>query len=100
MASLTLLKVVCRALGNGQEVDAHGNGATAASTAGGAGAKEGPSMTASMTAALERGITYWADPFHRVAGKINTNDGGRGAYWDDPDGHHLEIITVPYGGAC
>jgi catechol 2,3-dioxygenase-like lactoylglutathione lyase family enzyme len=47
----------------------------------------------------ERGITYWADPFHRVEGKINTNDGGRGLYWDDPDGHSLEIITVPYGGA-
>lgn len=95
MASLTLLKVVRRALGNGQEVDAHGNGATSASTAGGAGAEEG----LSMTAALERGITYWANPFHRVAGKINTNDGGRGAYWDDPDSRHLESITVPYGGA-
>jgi catechol 2,3-dioxygenase-like lactoylglutathione lyase family enzyme len=47
---------------------------------------------------IERGITYWADPFHRVEGKINTNDGGRGLYWDDPDGHNLEIITVPYGG--
>jgi catechol 2,3-dioxygenase-like lactoylglutathione lyase family enzyme len=48
---------------------------------------------------LERGIAYWADPFHRTEGKINTNDGGRGLYWDDPDGHNLEIITVPYGGA-
>jgi catechol 2,3-dioxygenase-like lactoylglutathione lyase family enzyme len=48
---------------------------------------------------VERGITYWADPFHRVEGKVNTNDGGRGLYWDDPDGHNLEIITVPYGGA-
>ena len=46
----------------------------------------------------ERGLTYWADPFHRVEGEINTNDGGRGLYWDDPDGHSLEIITVPYGG--
>jgi catechol 2,3-dioxygenase-like lactoylglutathione lyase family enzyme len=47
---------------------------------------------------VERGITYWADPFHRHAGRVNTNDGGRGLYWDDPDGHNLEIITVPYGG--
>jgi len=47
---------------------------------------------------VERGLTYWADPFHRVEGQINTNDGGRGLYWDDPDGHNLEIITVPYGG--
>lgn len=46
----------------------------------------------------ERGLTWWADPFHRVEGRINTNDGGRGLYWDDPDGYALEIITVPYGG--
>jgi catechol 2,3-dioxygenase-like lactoylglutathione lyase family enzyme len=45
-----------------------------------------------------RGLTYWADPFHREEGEINTNDGGRGLYWDDPDGHRLEILTVPYGG--
>jgi extradiol dioxygenase family protein len=47
---------------------------------------------------VERGLTYWADPFHRQEGEINTNDGGRGLYWDDPNGHVLEIITVPYGG--
>ena len=47
---------------------------------------------------VERGLTFWADPFHRRAGEINTNDGGRGLYWDDPNGHNLEIITVPYGG--
>ena len=47
---------------------------------------------------VERGLTYWADPSHRNEGKINTNDGGRGLYWSDPDGHNLEIITVPYGG--
>jgi hypothetical protein len=46
----------------------------------------------------ERGLSYWADPFHTQQGEINTNDGGRGVYWDDPDGHNLEIITVPYGG--
>jgi catechol 2,3-dioxygenase-like lactoylglutathione lyase family enzyme len=47
---------------------------------------------------VERGLEFWADPFHRQPGRINTNDGGRGVYWDDPDGHNLEIITVPYGG--
>jgi hypothetical protein len=29
---------------------------------------------------------------------VNTNDGGRGLYWLDPDGHVLEVLTVPYGG--
>ena len=46
----------------------------------------------------ERGLPFWADPFERQPGEINTNDGGRGVYWNDPDGHKLEIITVPYGG--
>jgi catechol 2,3-dioxygenase-like lactoylglutathione lyase family enzyme len=45
-----------------------------------------------------RGLTYWADPFHRRPNEINTNDGGRGLYWEDPNGHNLEIITRPYGG--
>lgn len=47
---------------------------------------------------VERGLEFWADPFHRYRGQVNTNDGGRGVYWEDPDGHNLEIITVPYGG--
>ena len=47
---------------------------------------------------VERGLTFWTDPFHRREGEINTNDGGRGLYWEDADGHNLEIITVPYGG--
>jgi catechol 2,3-dioxygenase-like lactoylglutathione lyase family enzyme len=46
----------------------------------------------------ERGLPYWADPFEKQPGEINTNDGGRGVYWSDPNGHKLEILTVPYGG--
>jgi catechol 2,3-dioxygenase-like lactoylglutathione lyase family enzyme len=45
----------------------------------------------------ERGLPYWADPGRRRPGETNTNDGGRGVYWEDPDGHFLEIITRPYG---
>lgn len=44
-----------------------------------------------------RGLDYWADPHHDVPGQINTRDGGRGCYFDDPDGHVLEILTRPYG---
>lgn len=47
---------------------------------------------------VERELRWWADPFHRREREVNTGDGGRGLYWDDPDGHNLEIITVPYGG--
>jgi catechol 2,3-dioxygenase-like lactoylglutathione lyase family enzyme len=44
-----------------------------------------------------RNLDYWADPHHDVPGEINTRDGGRGCYFDDPDGHVLEILTRAYG---
>ena len=44
-----------------------------------------------------RGLNYWADPFRQRLGEINTNDGGRGVYFEDPDGHLLEVLTRPYG---
>ena len=44
-----------------------------------------------------KGVPYWADPHHTKPGEINTRDGGRGCYFDDPDGHNLEILTRPYG---
>jgi catechol 2,3-dioxygenase-like lactoylglutathione lyase family enzyme len=43
------------------------------------------------------GQEYWADPGLHGKGQINRNDGGRGVYFEDPDGHLLEIITRPYG---
>ena len=45
-----------------------------------------------------RELSYWADPAHQQPGRINHHDGGRGVYWNDPNGHYLEIITRPYGG--
>jgi catechol 2,3-dioxygenase-like lactoylglutathione lyase family enzyme len=45
----------------------------------------------------EAGVPYYADPAHQEVGEINHLDGGRGAYFDDPNGHKLEIITRPYG---
>ncbi|MYR44814.1 VOC family protein [Streptomyces sp. SID5910] len=42
------------------------------------------------------GVTYYADPRHTEPGRINRLFGGRGAYFDDPDGHNLEIMTRPY----
>jgi catechol 2,3-dioxygenase-like lactoylglutathione lyase family enzyme len=44
-----------------------------------------------------REIRYWADPHRQSLGEINTHDGGRGVYFEDPNGHLLEIITRPYG---
>jgi catechol 2,3-dioxygenase-like lactoylglutathione lyase family enzyme len=45
----------------------------------------------------ERAIPYFADPHNHTPGAINTWDGGRGVYFEDPNGHLLEIITRPYG---
>jgi catechol 2,3-dioxygenase-like lactoylglutathione lyase family enzyme len=42
-------------------------------------------------------LTYWADPGRSRAGQVNDRDGGRGLYFEDPDGHLLEILTRPYG---
>jgi catechol 2,3-dioxygenase-like lactoylglutathione lyase family enzyme len=45
----------------------------------------------------ERGVAHWADPGRSRPSVINHNDGGKGVYFEDPDGHMLEIITRPYG---
>jgi catechol 2,3-dioxygenase-like lactoylglutathione lyase family enzyme len=45
----------------------------------------------------DRELSYWADPGKSKPGEVNTNDGGRGVYWEEPSGHLLEIITRPYG---
>lgn len=57
-----------------------------------------PEFDAIFARIRERGLSYWADPAREHADQINTHDGGRGVYWQDPDGHLLEIITRPYGG--
>ena len=45
----------------------------------------------------EQGLAYWADPGRTRPGAVSDRDGGRGLYFQDPDGHLLEIITRPYG---
>jgi catechol 2,3-dioxygenase-like lactoylglutathione lyase family enzyme len=45
----------------------------------------------------DQDLPYWADPGRTRAGLINHRDGGRGLYFEDPDGHLLEIITRSYG---
>ncbi|KUO21941.1 VOC family protein [Streptomyces dysideae] len=50
-----------------------------------------------FTRVQKAGLTYWADPAHSRPGEINHRDGGRGTYFDDPNGHNLEILTRPYG---
>jgi catechol 2,3-dioxygenase-like lactoylglutathione lyase family enzyme len=44
-----------------------------------------------------RTLPYWADPGRQQLNRVNTRDGGRGIYFQDPSGHLLEILTRPYG---
>jgi catechol 2,3-dioxygenase-like lactoylglutathione lyase family enzyme len=46
----------------------------------------------------DEGLRYWADPGKSRPNEINHNDGGSGVYFEDLDGHILEVITRPYGG--
>lgn len=39
------------------------------------------------------GQPWWADPGKRRPNEINDHGGGRRVYFDDPDGHLLEIFT-------
>jgi catechol 2,3-dioxygenase-like lactoylglutathione lyase family enzyme len=56
-----------------------------------------PDFDAVLGRITERGLDYWADPMQRRPKEINHNDGGRGVYFPDPDGHYLEVLTRPYG---
>lgn len=40
-------------------------------------------------------LAYWADPGQRKLRELNTHNGGRGLYFEDPSGHLLEILTCP-----
>lgn len=42
------------------------------------------------------GVVYYADPQHTQPGRINGMFGGKGAYFEDLNGHNMEIMTRPY----
>jgi catechol 2,3-dioxygenase-like lactoylglutathione lyase family enzyme len=41
------------------------------------------------------GLHYGSEPWSLEDGKLNDWGGGRGVYFKDPDGHILELMTVP-----
>ena len=41
-----------------------------------------------------RGLPYGSGPFSHTDGKLNSRRGGRGFYFEDPNGHLLEVMTV------
>jgi catechol 2,3-dioxygenase-like lactoylglutathione lyase family enzyme len=53
---------------------------------------------AALNRLSEQGAQIWADPHKQHPGAINHDDGGKGVYFEDKEGHLMELITVPYGG--
>ena len=45
----------------------------------------------------KKSLDHWADPARSQPSQINRHWCGRGVYFEDPDGHLLEVITRPYG---
>ena len=43
-----------------------------------------------------KGMEYRSTPHGPVDMKVNTQHGGRIAYWNDSDGHVWEVLTVSY----
>jgi catechol 2,3-dioxygenase-like lactoylglutathione lyase family enzyme len=46
-----------------------------------------------------RELPYGSGPDKHTDGRIYTRRGGRGVYFEDPNGHLLEIMTVPETGS-
>jgi catechol 2,3-dioxygenase-like lactoylglutathione lyase family enzyme len=46
-----------------------------------------------------RGLPYGSGPYNHTDGQIYTRRGGRGFYFEDPNGHLLEVMTVPETGS-
>jgi catechol 2,3-dioxygenase-like lactoylglutathione lyase family enzyme len=46
-----------------------------------------------------KGLTYGSGPYNPTDGKIYTRRGGRGFYFEDPNGHLLEVMTVRETGS-
>lgn len=46
-----------------------------------------------------KGFPYGSAPYNHTDGQIYTRRGGRGFYFEDPNGHLLEVMTVRETGS-
>jgi catechol 2,3-dioxygenase-like lactoylglutathione lyase family enzyme len=46
-----------------------------------------------------KGLPYGSGPYNHTDGQIYTRRGGRGFYFEDPNGHLLEVMTVRETGS-
>lgn len=56
-----------------------------------------PEFDSAFARLQKTGVAYFADHDKSGPGEINHHWGGRGVYFEDPDGHLLELLTQPYG---
>jgi catechol 2,3-dioxygenase-like lactoylglutathione lyase family enzyme len=54
-----------------------------------------PEFDAIFCRVKDAGISYGSAPWSLNDGKLNDWNGGRGVYFKNPDGHILELMTVP-----
>ncbi|HWO43267.1 MAG TPA: VOC family protein [Candidatus Eisenbacteria bacterium] len=58
-----------------------------------------PEFDAIFARVQAKGLPYGSSPYNHSDGQIYTRRGGRGFYFEDPDGHLLEVMTVPETGS-
>ena len=46
-----------------------------------------------------KGLPFGSAPYNHTDGQIYTRRGGRGFYFEDPNGHLLEVMTMPETGS-
>lgn len=56
------------------------------------------SFDAILARIRDQGLPHWAAPGRLQPGETYRHNGGRGVYFDDPDGHLLEVMTRPHAG--
>jgi len=54
---------------------------------------------AALARLKDMGVTFYAEFDGTGVGEINRLYGGRGLYFNDPNGHLFELITKPYAAA-
>ncbi len=54
-----------------------------------------PEFDAIFRRVQEKGVIFGSAPWSRNDKKLNDWGGGRGVYFESPDGHLLELMTVP-----
>jgi catechol 2,3-dioxygenase-like lactoylglutathione lyase family enzyme len=55
-----------------------------------------PTFDAILARLQAAGIAYRSQVFGPVDSQVDTSYGGKGVYWNEPDGHQWEMLTVSY----